>query len=62
MNKRCIHSQSVGQKINQYYYASNGWYTMNNIRSRLDRSVELHANAFRENDVYSMRVNESEVV
>ena len=33
-----------------------------NYRSRLDRSVELHANAFWEHDVDSTRVNESEVV
>ena len=32
------------------------------VRSRLDRSVELHANVFRENDVDNMRVNESEVM
>ena len=31
-------------------------------RSRLDRSVELHANVFREDDVDNMRVNESEVM
>ena len=32
------------------------------IRSRLDRSVELHVNAFREDIVDSTRVNESEVM
>ena len=32
------------------------------IRSRLDRSVELQANVFREDDVDSTRVNESEVI
>ena len=31
-------------------------------RSRLDRSFELHANAFREDDVDNMRVKESEVM
>ena len=32
------------------------------IRSRLDRSVELHANAFWEDDIDSTQVNESEVI
>ena len=38
-----------------------GTDTLHNIRSRLDR-VELHANAFWEDDVDSTRVNESKVM
>ena len=34
---------------------------MHGIRCRLDRSIELHANVFREDDVDNTRVNESEI-
>ena len=56
---------STQEQIANYYpfHANTGGYIHTTRSSlRLDRSVELRANTFREDDVDNTRVNESEVM
>ena len=63
MHPTCITILIVNKQCHVYTQLCMNPITILNIRSRLDRSVELRANAFQEDDVHNTQIlNESEVM